>query len=86
MERQFEVINRDIRGRNSNRSGRQVVRSAGGRREIVYKVTVRNGGKGDADYIMQNLSELIDNILPFNIVEDANKNVCFFVCTQEVRI
>jgi hypothetical protein len=86
MERQVEAINRDIRGR-ANKLGRaQVARSAGGRRDILYKVTIRNGGRGDIDYVMQNLSEMVGNITPFNICEDANKNVTFYVYTHEVYI
>jgi hypothetical protein len=78
-------MNREIRGR-GRIFNQQVKRSAGGRRDMVYKVTIRNGGKGDADYIMRSLSELTENILPFNIGEDANKNVVFYVYTLEVGI
>jgi hypothetical protein len=63
----------------------QVKRDTEGRRDTVYKVTIRNGGKGDADYIMRSLSELTENILPFNIGEDANKNVVFYVYTLGVE-
>lgn len=85
MENRVEAMNRDVRGR-GRIFNQQIKRSAGGRRDIVYRVTIRNGGKGDPDYIMRSLSELTDNILPFNIGEDANKNVIFYVYTHEVGI
>jgi hypothetical protein len=84
MERQVEAINRDIRGRTSRINRQQVARSAGGRRDTVYKVTIRNGGRGDIDFVMQSITELVDAIMPFNIVEDANKNTTFYVFTNEV--
>lgn len=86
MERQVESINRDIRGRNSRIARNQVARSAGGRRDMVYRVTVRNGGRGDIDFVMQSLSELVGNFVPFNITEDPNRNVTFFVYTLDVRL
>jgi hypothetical protein len=64
--------------------GKITSKSFGGKRDIVYKVTVKNSGRGDVDFVLNSIRELLGAIVPICINEDAHQNVSFFVYTKEV--
>lgn len=64
--------------------GKVTTKNFGGKRDIVHKVTIKNSGRGDIDFVLNSISELIGSILPFSINEDAHQNVSFYVYTKEV--
>ncbi|CAD5223173.1 unnamed protein product [Bursaphelenchus okinawaensis] len=64
---------------------RQLARQTGGtnRRDNIYQVTVRTQGRGGIAFVAQALAEHVSGFMPFNFNLDNQKNVTFFVLTEE---